>query len=112
MKTKAKKSKVTAVGTKKVAGHLVAGKAVSDLFLFLKDGKEHPLAAAKKIAQRHHKQLTGRLANLRRVCRRKKLGTLVVDWEAGTVKLQVNKSVLNKVAPSKVITIPSKKEAA
>src|SRR5690242_9927082 len=49
MKKKAEKKAAPKEETKKIAGHLVEGTAIADLYEFLEDEKKHSLKDAKKV---------------------------------------------------------------
>jgi hypothetical protein len=92
--------------TSKVAGHLLAGTAIADLYLFLKDEKRHSLKDTLKAISKHKADKMGRLRQLARYG--KKFGTwaVVIDDEAETVQLKLGKGAAKEAAK------PVKKEPA
>lgn len=93
----------------KIAGHLIPGTAIADLYLFLEDEKRHSLKDTLKAIAKHKADKMGRLKQLARYG--KKFGTwgVSIDEDADTVQLKMGKGAA-KEAASKPAKKESKKE--
>lgn len=109
MKTKKSEKKAAPKKeTAKIAGHLVEGTAIADLYQFLEDEKKHPLKDAKKVLAKHKADPMGRIYQLGRYG--KKFGTWGVIVDGDTIQLKKGK-VASSLKASKNGDTPSSKKA-
>jgi hypothetical protein len=104
---KDEKKKAPKKETSKIAGHLVEGTAIADLYQFLEDEKKHPLAAAKKVLSKHKADPMGRIYQLGRYGKKFGLWGVIVDED--TIQLKLGKEAAS--ASSKKASKKKEKEA-
>lgn len=105
---KAEKKAAPKKETAKIAGHLVEGTAIADLYTFLEDEKKHPLSAAKKILAKHKADPMGRIYQLGRYG--KKFGAWAVTVDEDTIQMKKGKAAAQAASkPAKEETKKSKK---
>lgn len=104
---KAEKKAASKNGSSKIAGHLVAGTAIADLYLFLEDEKKHSLKDAKKVLAKHKAEPMGRVYQLGRYGKKLNLWAVIVDED--TIQMKKGKGVA-AAAASKTKKATSKKE--
>lgn len=96
MKEKAEKAST------KVAGTLIPGTAIADLYEYLKDEKVHKLVDAKKVVSSKHKaDPMNRIQQLARYGKKGKVACAVtIDTEEGTVQMKITKGGAKPAAPA------------
>lgn len=86
---KAAKKEEPEVESKKIAGHLIPGTAIADLYQYLEDEKKHPIKDVLKAIARHKADKMGRLRQLARYGRQLGGWAVIIDTESGIVQLKL-----------------------
>lgn len=117
MKKKAEKKAAPKKETQKIAGHLVEGTAIADLYQFLEDEKKHSLKDAKKLLSKHKADPMGRIYQLGRYGKKFGLWGIIVDEDSiqlkkgkGAATAASKPAKKEKEAPAKAKKATSKKE--
>lgn len=97
--------------TSKVAGHLVAGTAIADIYLYLQDEKVHKIADVKKGPLAKHKaDPMGRMQQLGRYGKKFGAWAVTIDTEAGTIQMKLGKGAAKVSTPAKEKEEPAVKK--
>ena len=97
MKLKREKKAAPKKETSKIAGHLVEGTAIADLYTLLEDERVHKLSEAHKALKKHKANPTGRIYQLGRYGKRFGLWGLIVTEDT----IQLKKGKQAAIASSK-----------
>lgn len=109
MKKKREKKAAPKKETSKIAGHLVEGTAIADLYQLLEDEKVHKLSEAKRALAKHKANPSGRIYQLGRYGRRFGLWGLIVGED--TIQMKLGKAA-SQVKPEKKAKAGGKKESS
>ena len=80
------------VETKKIAGHLLPGTAIADLYTFLEDQKKHTIKDATKAMAKHKADKMGRMRQLGRYGKRFGGWAISIDTDEGTIQMKLGKN--------------------
>lgn len=108
-KAKAEKKAAPKKETSKIAGHLVEGTAIADLYQFLEDEKKHSLKDAKKVLAKHKADPMGRIYQLGRYGKKFGLWGVIVDEDTIQLKKGKEAAAASKKKAPKEKEEPKKK---